>query len=112
MAMEQLSGYIVLTGVAEEEDGLFVSLCQELGTSSCGDTAVEALENLGEAIEVHLNALTEVGEIARFLAERGVKVVDGDPHDKNVHIQVPLGSTVKTYSHELSGIEPHTHSFE
>ena len=105
MAMERLSGYIVLTGVAEEEEGLFVSYCRELGTSSCGDTAVEALENLGEAIEVHLNALTEVGEIDRFLEERGVEVVDSDPQDqKEVNVRVPLGSTIKTYSHELSAV--------
>ena len=104
MAMEKLSSYIVLTGVAEEEDGLFVSYCRELGTSSCGDTAIEALENLGEAIEVHLNALSEVGEIERFLKERGVEAVDGDPQDKDVHVWVPLGSTVKTYSHELSAV--------
>ena len=105
MEMEQLSGYIVVTGVAEEEEGLFVSYCRELGTSSCGNTANEALENLGEAIIVHLNALEEVGEIDRFLTERGVEVVDGDPQDQEeVNVRVPLGSTIRTYSHELSAV--------
>ena len=32
----QSTGYIVLTGVVEEEDGQFVSYCRELGTASCG----------------------------------------------------------------------------
>ena len=98
------TAYIVLTGIAEEEDGLFASYCRELGTSSCGDTADEALENLGEAITVHLNALVEVGELKRVLRERGISIVDGPPAHRVVDVQVPLGSTVKTYSPVLDAV--------
>ena len=56
------NGYVVLTGYVEPEDHLFVSYCPELGVSSCGDSAEEALDNLGDALAVHLEALEELGE--------------------------------------------------
>ena len=68
MAGESI-GYIVLTGLVEEEDGQFASYCRELGTASCGDTIVEALDNLREAIELNVEGLEEVGELDRTLRE-------------------------------------------
>ena len=68
------TGYIVLTGIVEEEDGQFSSYCRELGTASCGDTITEALENLGDAIELNIEGLEEVGELERTLRERNIKV--------------------------------------
>ena len=61
-----------------------------LATASCGDTAEEALENLKDAIEVHLDALTETGEIIQELRERNINVyleraTHDDPVGKNVH---------------------------
>ena len=67
-------GYIVLTGIVEEEDGQFASYCRELGTASCGDTITEALDNLREAIEINIEGLEEVGELERTLRERNIKV--------------------------------------
>ena len=96
--------FIVLTGVAEEEDGTFVSYCRELGTSSCGDTVNEALENLGDAIKVHLNALEEVGERERFLRERNIPVQTRDSALDMVEVRVPLGSIIKTYSPVLNAV--------
>ena len=72
--LRESTGYIVLTGVAEEEDGQFVSYCRELGTASCGDTIAEALDNLAEAIELNIEGLEEVGELERTLRERNIKV--------------------------------------
>ncbi len=68
MAGESI-GYIVLTGIVDEEDGQFASYCRELGTASCGDTISEALENLREAIELHIEGLEEVGELQRTLRD-------------------------------------------
>lgn len=68
MAGESI-GYIVPTGIVDEEDGQFASYCRELGTSSCGDTISEALENLREAIELHIEGLEEVGELQRTLRD-------------------------------------------
>ena len=99
-----LEKFIVLTGVVEEEDGLFVSYCRELGTSSCGDTVNEALEKLGDAIEVHLTALEEVGERERYLRERNIPVQTRDSALDMVEVKVPLGSIIKTYSPVLNAV--------
>lgn len=73
MAGESI-GYIVLTGIVDEEDGQFASYCRELGTASCGDTISEALENLREAIELQIEGLEEVGELQRTLRDHNIKV--------------------------------------
>ena len=67
--------YIYVTINIEEEGDQFVSMCPELGTASCGDTEQEALDNLREAITVHLNALEEVGERERLFQERNIEVL-------------------------------------
>jgi predicted RNase H-like HicB family nuclease len=53
--------------------------CVELGTSSFGDTPVEAEEAILEAIALHLDALDEHGELKRFLAENGVQIRKYEP---------------------------------
>ena len=42
-----------LTILIWEEEGVFVSRCQELEIASCGDTPQEALDNIREAIELY-----------------------------------------------------------
>jgi len=37
-----------------EEEGVYVSRCQELEVASCGDSPQEALDNIHEAIELYL----------------------------------------------------------
>ena len=87
--------YIDVTTVVEREGDQFVWICPELGTSSCGDTVQEALDNLREAIEVHLNGLEEVGERERVFQERGIRVISissDSPLEGN--LRVPLGLTI------------------
>ena len=91
-------GYIVLTGMVEEEDGQFVSYCRELGTASCGDTISEALDNLGEAIELNIMGLEDVGELERTLRERNIRIDRSPPKQEGVDVNVPLGSLIKIYS--------------
>ena len=43
-----------LTVLIREEEGVYVSKCQELEVASCGDTPEEALDNIREAIELYL----------------------------------------------------------
>jgi predicted RNase H-like HicB family nuclease len=97
MAKEAV-GYIILTGVVEEEDGQFVSYCRELGTASCGDTISEALENLGEAIELNIEGLEEVGELERTLREYHIRIDRNPPKQDGVDVNVPLGQLIKIYS--------------
>ena len=94
---EPIGGYIVLTGFVEEEGNQFVSYCRELGTSSCGDTVAEALGNLGDAIEVHLNALVETGELERVFRGRNIRIDLAPSALDSVFINVPPGKIFTTY---------------
>ena len=44
-----------------EEDGVYVSRCQELEVASCGDSPQEALDNIQEAIELYLENARVLG---------------------------------------------------
>lgn len=92
-------GVVVLTMVVEEEDGQFVSYCEELGTSSCGDTIQEAFENIEEAVEVHLSALSEVGELHRVFEEKDIVVLR--PPVSSPYRVIPMGKVVKATQHEI-----------
>ena len=98
--VREWEGYVLFTGVVEKEDDLFVSYCRELGTSSCGDTAVEAFQNLGDAIEVHIKALIETGELFEVFREKHIRV-DLSPLPDEVSIRVAPGKLVTTYSQNV-----------
>jgi predicted RNase H-like HicB family nuclease len=49
--------------VERDEDGVFISHCPALqGCHSQGDTYEEAVENLKDAIQLHIQARMDVGE--------------------------------------------------
>jgi predicted RNase H-like HicB family nuclease len=50
---------VELTAVIWEEDGVFVSLCPELGVTSCGDTVEDAATMLH--VELYLENARETG---------------------------------------------------
>ncbi len=85
---QYVQGVITLTGVAFKEGDQYVSICRELGTASCGTTAEEALNNLADAIDVHLNGLEETGEISRVLREKHIRVdmppIPNEPPDEQL----------------------------
>ena len=91
-----VQGFVTLTGFADKEDDQYVSYCRELGTSSCGDTAEEALVNLGDAISVHLDALVESGELLRVFREKHIRI-DAPPLLDELSIRVPSGKICTTY---------------
>jgi len=98
------AGYIVVTGIVEREGNQFVSHCRELGTSSCGDTVEEAFRNLEDAIEVHLSALEETGEILRVLRERHIRI-DLEPSSDEMHevtATVPPGKMCTMYQRPVA----------
>ena len=100
----KVEGVVVLTGIVEREDALYVSYCRELGTASCGETAEEALENLKDALEVHLNALEETGEIIRELRERNITVYL--PPLRELHMTIPLEKMFTTYQYTVPVAAP------
>ena len=91
---------VVLTCVVEKEGTQFVSYCEELGTSSCGDTIEEAFENIEEAIEVHLDALDEVGELGRVFRERAIEVQQL-PLSEPIPRVIPMGKLVKAIRRQI-----------
>jgi predicted RNase H-like HicB family nuclease len=93
---EGLAGYVVLSGTVEKEEDQYAFYCRELGTSSCGDRADDALENLGDAIAVHLDALAATGELSRYLRERNIRI-DLEPPPDELSIRVAPGKIFQAY---------------
>ena len=100
-APDASKGYVVLTGTVEPEDGMFVSYCPELGVASCGDTVEEALDNLGDALTVHISALEEIGELERVFHENQLKVITAPTPTESVSVSVPPGKTVRAYAQSV-----------
>lgn len=98
LEQEATNPYVVLTGTVEPEEDQFVSFCPELGVASCGETVEEALDNLGDALEVHLNALEELGEVDRVFSERNIEVRRGTKAPEHVSVTIPTNKTVRAYS--------------
>ncbi len=87
--MSAIAGQIKLTLKVVAADGQFAAHCPELGTVSCGDTADEAMSNIREAVQVHLEALSQNGTLRRVLAERGIRIVPVPAPDKTTMLPVP-----------------------
>jgi predicted RNase H-like HicB family nuclease len=98
---ERIMGHVVLTGIIEREEDQFVSYCPELGVASCGDTVDEAIDNLGDAIQVQLDALEETGELRRVFHERNIRIDLSPPPFDGVSIKVPPGKICYTYPRQV-----------
>ena len=73
--MATTSGEFTVECKIEKEAGGYSSVCEKLGVASCGDNIDEALENLAEAIDLHLDTLKDIGQLDQFLKEKGVTLV-------------------------------------
>jgi predicted RNase H-like HicB family nuclease len=89
-------GRITLTYRVPQEGDQFVSICDELGVASCGDSREEALEAVEDATRVYLEALIEEGELARVLEERGLHLTKGEfaSAEEEAEVRVHLDETV------------------
>jgi predicted RNase H-like HicB family nuclease len=96
-----IQGHVVLTGIVEREGDQFVSYCRELGTASCGDSLEEAIKNLGDAIQVHINDLVDTGELERVFRERNIRIDVQPPGFDELSIRVPPGKVFTTYPHQV-----------
>ena len=67
-------GLANLTCTFHQEVENWVGVCQELGTSSYGDSLKEANEQLAEAILLQLTEVTRLGYVDQFLKERNVRL--------------------------------------
>lgn len=96
--------YIVLTALAEKEgQGLWSSVCLELGVASSGENEEEATENLKDATILYLNTLEELGLAENVLREKGVRLWTYEPTKTRLKVrhQVPLGARVVPYAQRL-----------
>ena len=66
--------HTTLTATIWRENGTYVSLCPELGVSSCADTPDEALAALKEAVELFLENARALGIWDDVKAAVGSKV--------------------------------------
>lgn len=73
------SCFVILTLNFSRDNGDWVGECLELGTCGSGDTFEEALEAMGDLVALHLNALEDAGERARFFRENGIEVLHTEP---------------------------------
>lgn len=71
--MPRIEGYIEVTIRIFKEDGQWVAVCRELGTSSCADDLQGAQEAIVDMIGLHLNSLEELGMRRAFFKKHGVK---------------------------------------
>jgi predicted RNase H-like HicB family nuclease len=76
--------YIALSFRFYQEEGRWLARCEELGTSTYGDSLPEAEANLKEAVLLHLNTLEDVGECKRFLKENNIHLLDKRPKEISV----------------------------
>lgn len=86
----KIIGYIIVTFSFHKEGNRWVGRCNELTTSAFGRSLKEAKERLEEFVELHLNALEDLGERERFFRENGIKFSTKKPKLKKVSVIAPL----------------------
>ena len=58
-----MSTYKYRIVIEQEEDGIYIAICPALqGCHSQGDTVDEAIENIKDAIRLHIEARKAIGE--------------------------------------------------
>lgn len=75
---------VQLTIEVWQEGDQFVSRCVELETTSCGATMGEAVDNIRDAVNLHLTTLEELGERDRFFEAKGVKIQPHKPASSEI----------------------------
>ena len=66
--------YIELTFKVVRDGDQYAAMCQELDVASCGETIDSANESVLDAVDSHLQTLADIGDLHRFLKDRGVSV--------------------------------------
>lgn len=97
--------YVNLTiEILPEEVGGYSAICIELHTASDGETIQEALENISDAIALHLETLEESGELEHALARAGVKIRSKPSETVRLpRTELPEGALITTKTMALSG---------
>ena len=79
--------FVVLTGVMEKEERVWVATCTELGVAAQARSVDDALDRLTEACTLQMSVLEEVGELDRFLQQHQIQIYKSVP--KRPRLEVP-----------------------
>lgn len=95
--------YITLTlEFIEETDGVWLARCEELGTSTFGDSFEEVKKEINELVHLQLNTLEKLGERENFFKDNGIVVYETTPPvDKEVRTPLKRNVFVNSYAQEL-----------
>ena len=63
----------------QQEEGQWVGVCLELGTSTFADTQEQTELELQEAVELQLNEMERLGYLREYLAAQGVTITHIKP---------------------------------
>lgn len=63
----------------QQEEGQWVGVCLELGTSAFADTLEQADLELREAVELQVNGMEQLGYLHEYLEAREVQIIPINP---------------------------------
>ena len=87
--MTTSASYVELTLRFNREEGKWVGVCVELGTSTYGKKLEQVEADLRTLVREHLELLEEAGERVRFFSEHGIVEHDEKPIRHEIRIPVP-----------------------
>ena len=74
-----ITKYFILNFVFKREGRRWTAFCKELGTSTFGNTAQDAIKKIHEAVSLHLNTLEKMSERERFFKEHKIRTFESKP---------------------------------
>jgi len=94
-------GYVVLTYKFKKENRRWVGYCEELGTSTFGRSIPETEKKLDGAVQLHLNALEELGERENFFKENDISFHVCEPCDTTINLSLSDDCFVHPCVHKI-----------
>ena len=92
---DSIVSIMLLTGEFQQEEGVWLAECLELGVVAYASTLDEAKRDLSEAIDLQLNEVERLGFIEEYLKERRVQVhpvpkITAQPPEEQIWANVGL----------------------
>ncbi len=93
MAAQSKTGYIILTVLIEKKQDKWEANCKELGVATFADTSDEVINDIKEAVNLHIKTLMDVGEFERVLKEKKIPVTFSKP-PKRINCDAPVNDNM------------------
>ncbi len=88
--------HVVLTGLIEKEERVWVATCTELGVAAQARSIDDALERLMEACALQMSVLEEVGELDGFLKRHKIQIYKAAPKTPRLEVSNLKPGTLAT----------------